>query len=117
MAGVTADFVFSSAMDLQMKLANDGYALAVVPDAARDWPDGRNWQDTAYALTFEPAVLVYHRPQFPDGPPQSRLALMDWLRVGPAGAAVRWAPMTSKNRRWAICSLPAMRSISPISGP
>lgn len=84
-AGVTADFVFSSGMDLQMSLANDGYAMAVWPDAARDWPDWAQWQDRAYALTFEPAVLVYHRPSFPDGPPQSRLALMDWLAVQPAG--------------------------------
>lgn len=85
-AGVTADFVFSSGMDLQMSLANDGYALAVRPDAARDWPDWAQWQDRAYALTFEPAVLVYHRPSFPDGPPQSRLALMDWLKAQPAGS-------------------------------
>lgn len=84
--GVTADFVFSSGMDLQMSLANDGYAQAARPPAARDWPDWAQWQDTAYALTFEPAVLVYHRPSFPDGPPQSRLALMDWLRAQPAAA-------------------------------
>jgi iron(III) transport system substrate-binding protein len=83
-AGVTADFVFSSGMDLQMSLANDGYAQAVRPPAAADWPDWAQWQDRAYALTFEPAVLVYHRPSFPDGPPQSRLALMQWLR-GQAG--------------------------------
>lgn len=89
-AGATADFVFSSGMDLQMSLANDGYAQAVSPPAAQDWPDWAQWQDMAYALTFEPAVLVYHRPSFPDGAPQSRLALMDWLRAQPpaAGGAV-----------------------------
>jgi iron(III) transport system substrate-binding protein len=81
----TADFVFSSAMDMQIKLANDGYAQAVSVPAARNWPDWANWQDTAFALTFEPAVLIYHRPSFPDGPPQSRLDLMDWLKSAPAG--------------------------------
>lgn len=75
----TADFVFSSAMDMQIKLANDGYAQPVVVPAARDWPQWANWQDTAFALTLEPGVLVYHRPSFPDGPPQSRLELMKWL--------------------------------------
>lgn len=80
----TADFVFSSAMDMQIKLANDGYAQAVSVPSAQNWPDWANWQDTAFAMTFEPAVLVYHRPSFPDGPPQSRLALMDWLRSAPA---------------------------------
>ncbi len=79
----TADFVFSSAMDMQIKLANDGYAQAVEVPAARNWPDWANWQDTAFAMTFEPGVLVYHKPSFPNGPPQSRLELMDWLRHAP----------------------------------
>lgn len=81
----TADFVFSSAMDMQIKLANDGYAQAVAVPAARNWPEWANWQDTAFALTFEPGVLVYHKPSFPDGPPQSRLELMEWLRHVPSG--------------------------------
>jgi iron(III) transport system substrate-binding protein len=79
----TADFVFSSAMDLQIRLANDGYAQAVDVSNARDWPVWANWQDTAFALTFEPGVLVYHKPSFPEGPPQSRLELMEWLRDAP----------------------------------
>ncbi len=79
----TADFVFSSAMDMQIKLANDGYAQAVDVAAARNWPSWANWQDTAFAMTFEPGVLVYHKPSFPHGPPQSRLELMDWLRHAP----------------------------------
>lgn len=75
--GPSADFIFSSAMDVQMKLANDGYAQPVrLPG---DWPLWARWQDTAYALTVEPAVVVYHKPSFPDGPPQSRLAILDWL--------------------------------------
>ncbi len=77
----TADFVFSSAMDQQMKLANDGYAQPVKIGA--DWPSWANWRDTAFALTFEPAVLVYHKPSFPDGPPLSRLHLIEWLRQAP----------------------------------
>ena len=78
----TADFVFSSAMDQQMKLANDGYAQAV--RLSTPWPRWANWRDTAFALTFEPAVLVYHRPSFPQGPPLSRLQLIEWLRQAPA---------------------------------
>lgn len=81
--GATADFVFSSGMDLQMKLANDGYGQPVATPNAPMWPNWAKWQDTAFALTFEPAVLVYHRPSFPNGPPDSRLALMDWLRSAP----------------------------------
>lgn len=77
----TADVTFSSAMDVQMKLANDGYARAVhLPDYA-DWPRWANWRDMAWAVTNEPGVLVYHRPSFPHGPPDSRLRLMDWLQA------------------------------------
>jgi iron(III) transport system substrate-binding protein len=82
-AQATADFVFSSAMDQQMKLANDGYAQPV--RIAANWPRWANWRDTAFALTFEPAVLVYHKPSFPDGPPLSRLQLIEWLRQAPLG--------------------------------
>jgi iron(III) transport system substrate-binding protein len=77
----TADFVFSSGMDLQVKLANDGYAQPVSVPLARDWPDWANWRDMAFALTYEPGVLVWHKPSFPDGPPQSRLELIDWLKT------------------------------------
>lgn len=85
----SADFLFSSAMDLQLKLANDGYGQVVSVDEARDWPAWAKWQDTAYALTFEPAVLVYHIPSFPGGPPQSRLELLQWLTDAPANLTSR----------------------------
>lgn len=79
----SADFLFSSGMDLQLKLANDGYGQEVSVAMARNWPAWAKWQDTAFALTFEPAVLVYHKPSFPAGPPQSRLELLDWLAKAP----------------------------------
>lgn len=85
----TADFVFSSAMDMQIKLANDGYAQAVDVAQSKNWPRWANWRDTAFAMTFEPGVLVYHKPSFPDGPPQSRLELMDWLKKAGPGSQGR----------------------------
>jgi iron(III) transport system substrate-binding protein len=85
----TADFLFSSAQDLQLKLANDGYGqMAAVPEA-RNWPALAKWQDTAFALTYEPAVLVYHKPSFPGGPPQSRLELLSWLANSPTSLTGR----------------------------
>lgn len=76
----TADFAFSSAMDLQVKLVNDGYAQAShLPMSAR-WPAWANWRDTAYALTFEPAVFVYHKPSFAsDVPPATRAEFVQYL--------------------------------------
>lgn len=88
--GKTADFAFSSAMDLQVKLANDGYAQAVVTADTPDWPDWANWRDTAYALTFEPAVFAYHKPSFADHPPPAtRADLMRWMAERPAEAQGR----------------------------
>jgi iron(III) transport system substrate-binding protein len=77
----TADFVFSSGMDLQVKLANDGYAQSVTVPLAAAWPDWANWRDMAFALTYEPGVLVWHKPSFPDGPPASRLELIAWAKT------------------------------------
>lgn len=88
--GETADFAFSSAMDLQVKLANDGYARAVLTPDTPDWPDWANWRDTAYALTFEPAVFAYHKPSFADyPPPATRADLMRWMAERPAAAQGR----------------------------
>lgn len=84
----TADFVFSSGMDLQVKLANDGYAQPVSVPLARDWPDWANWREMAFALTFEPAVLVWHKPSFPEGPPRSRLELMAWAKTPDANGRI-----------------------------
>jgi iron(III) transport system substrate-binding protein len=84
----TADFAFSSAMDLQVKLANDGYARPASVRESAGWPRWANWRDMAFALTFEPAVLVYYRPAFAGGkPPSTRFELVDWLEHG--GAAVK----------------------------
>jgi iron(III) transport system substrate-binding protein len=76
----TADFAFSSSMDLQVKLANDGYAQPSELPAAAVWPKWAKWRNTAYALTYEPAVFIYHRPSFEEyPPPQTRGELIDYL--------------------------------------
>ncbi len=86
----TADFAFSSAMDLQVKLANDGFARVVVTPDTAGWPDWANWRDTAYALTFEPAVFAYRKPSFRDRPPPStRAELLRWMAEHPAEARGR----------------------------
>ncbi|CAD7049103.1 iron ABC transporter [Pseudorhizobium halotolerans] len=75
----TADFAFSSAMDLQVKLANDGYAQRSDLPMSEIWPGWANWRNTAYALTFEPAVFVYHKPSFQDEAPPSTRAEFEAL--------------------------------------
>ncbi len=77
----TADVAISSAMDLQMKLANDGYAQPIAVPAAAGLPAWAKWRDTAFALTFEPAVIVYNKRAF-DGrlPPQTHGELVRFLQ-------------------------------------
>ncbi|OBZ93706.1 iron ABC transporter [Pararhizobium polonicum] len=77
----TADFAFSSAMDLQVKLSNDGYAQRSDLPMSGRWPAWANWRNTAYALTFEPAVFVYHKPSFIDEkPPSTRAEFVHYLK-------------------------------------
>lgn len=82
----TADLIFSSAMDVTVKLANDGYAREADVAGAETWPDWAVWRNMVFALTFEPAVIVYHKPSFPDGPPDTRAAMIEWLEGAPKGA-------------------------------
>lgn len=80
-AGIpTADFVLSSAMDLQVKLVNDGYAQPVSVDSNLDWPFWASWQKSAFGLTFESLIIVYHKPTFQDLPlPSNREQLIQLL--------------------------------------
>ncbi|NRR29530.1 ABC transporter substrate-binding protein [Oxalobacteraceae bacterium] len=59
--GNTADVMWSSAMDLQMRLASDGYALKYKSVEAPKIPGWAMWDDQAYGSTFEPAAFVYNK--------------------------------------------------------
>lgn len=59
--GATADVMWSSSMDLQVKLASEGYAVAYKSPEAAAVPAWANWKDTAYGTTFEPAAIVYNK--------------------------------------------------------
>jgi iron(III) transport system substrate-binding protein len=63
--GATADLLWSSAMDLQVKLVSDGYALAYKSPEAKALPAWANWNDSAYGTTFEPLVFVYNKRLVP----------------------------------------------------
>lgn len=59
--GDTADALWSSAMDLQIKLAAGGYAMAYKSVEAAKIPGWAVWKDMAYGTTFEPAAFVYNK--------------------------------------------------------
>lgn len=77
----TADVLVSSAVDLQVKLVNDGCALRHRSAATQALPEALNWRDEVFGITREPAVLVYNRRLVsPPEAPRSRFDLIDLLR-------------------------------------
>jgi len=57
----SGDFLWSSAMDLQIKLANDAYALPYASPELPHLPQWASWRNEAYAVTFEPIAFVYNK--------------------------------------------------------
>jgi iron(III) transport system substrate-binding protein len=57
----TADVLWSSAMDLQVKLAVDGHALAYKSPEASHLPGWASWRNEVFGTTFEPISFVYNR--------------------------------------------------------
>ncbi|WP_147109646.1 ABC transporter substrate-binding protein [Tateyamaria sp. syn59] len=75
------DVVISSAMDLQLKLANDGLARRL-PGLAQ--PGDTDWRQTLFGFTLEPATVVLNRAAFEGRPlPTTRQALIEALRAEP----------------------------------
>ena len=56
-----ADVLWSSAMDLQVKLVNDGYAQRYASPEAQQLPPWAIWKDEAYGTTLEPVGFAYDR--------------------------------------------------------
>lgn len=75
------DLAISSAMDLQTKLANDGFAQSYSPENAANFPDWAIWRDQLFAFTQEAAVMVVSDKFFDKGAaPKTRDALIALLR-------------------------------------
>lgn len=84
----SADLLWSSAMDLQIKLANDGYALPYASPAASKLPAWAVWRNEAYGTTFEPIGFAYNKRLLkPEEVPQGHAELAKAVKANPA----RWA--------------------------
>lgn len=80
----TADVLWSSAMDLQVKLANDGYAQEYASPEASHLPKWAVWRNEAFGTTYEPICFVYNKRLLkPDEIPQSHADLVKLLRAKP----------------------------------
>ncbi len=82
--GAVFDLAISSAMDLQTKLANDGFAQSYGAADVSELPEWASWRDQLFAFTQEPAVMVVSDAHFPQGDaPRTRAALIATLRENP----------------------------------
>ncbi|MGQ9368344.1 ABC transporter substrate-binding protein [Azospirillum sp. ST 5-10] len=78
------DLVLSSAMDLQIKLVNDGHAQPYESPETAALPGWATWRNEAFGFTSEPVVFVYNREKLaPAEIPRSRWELAELLRRQP----------------------------------
>lgn len=87
----SADVLWSSAMDLQIKLVNDGYAQTYSSPEKNWLPEWANWKDQAWGTTAEPIVMIYNRRLISDtAMPKNHQALREWLekRAGRRDATI-----------------------------
>ena len=56
-----ADVMWSSSMDLQVKLVDEGHAMAYTSPEAKSLPQWANYRNEAFGTTFEPAVFIYNK--------------------------------------------------------
>ena len=80
----TADFMWSSAMDLQIQLASKGNALNYASPENAGLPKWAVWQNQAYGTTFEPVSIAYNKRLLPaDAVPQSHADFVRLLKAKP----------------------------------
>jgi iron(III) transport system substrate-binding protein len=83
-AGSTGDVMWSSAMDLQVKLASDGNAATYASPEIPKLPKWAVWENKAYGTTYEPITFVYNKRLVPTADvPQDHAALLKLLTAKP----------------------------------
>ncbi|WP_298017240.1 extracellular solute-binding protein [uncultured Castellaniella sp.] len=80
-----SDLLISSAEDLQLRLANDGYARRYDSPDTQRLPAWASWHSEVFGFTFEPIVMVYNTDHYTaETAPRSRTELLRTLeRQGP----------------------------------
>jgi iron(III) transport system substrate-binding protein len=77
----TADFLWSSAMDLQLQLVNNCSGQPYASPETAALPKWAVWQNQAYGTTFEPVTMTYNKRLLPqDAVPASHADLIRLLK-------------------------------------
>lgn len=82
--GGSADVLWSSSMDLQIKLVSEGNGLAYASPELPQVPAWANFKNTAYGTTYEPIAFVYNKRLLTGADiPQSHADLVKVLAASP----------------------------------
>ncbi len=80
----SADVLWSSAMDLQIKLVSDGNGMAYASPELAQVPAWANFKSTAFGTTYEPIAFVYNKRLLQGADvPQSHAELTKLLTASP----------------------------------
>lgn len=86
---VTADVVWSSAMDLQMKLAQGGHFQKVDVPEKKDIPGWADYKEILYATSIEPVGMIVNTNELAAGKaPKTRADLLTFLKSSAAKGKV-----------------------------
>ncbi len=86
---VGGDIVWNSAMDLQMRLAHDGYLDTYESDQKAALPEWAEYEGQLYAATVEPIGIIYNKLAIPeDKVPVTRDAMIAFLGTPEAAGKV-----------------------------
>ena len=100
----SADVLWSSSMDLQIKLAADGGALAYKSPEIAAPAEWAVWKNKAYGTTYEPIAIVYNKRLLPaDEMPQTHADLLRVFTTKADKSRARSRPTTSRSRASASC--------------
>ncbi|NVK72872.1 iron ABC transporter substrate-binding protein [Marinomonas sp. CT5] len=75
-----ASLVISSAMDLQLKLVNDGYAQSYQSGVTDQLSERFKWRNQLFAFSLEPIVMLANKKAFPGNLPEDRQSLLQTIR-------------------------------------
>jgi iron(III) transport system substrate-binding protein len=81
----TADVLWASSMDGQIKMATDGHAATYASPEAPALPKWAVWRNQAYGTTYEPIAFVYNKRLLPEAEvPRDHSSLLALLAAKPA---------------------------------
>lgn len=75
------DVLLSPAMDLQVKLVNDGLTYSYISSQTEQLPKWASWRNEAFAFTYEPVAIAINKAILDDDPlPKNRTDLLRLIR-------------------------------------